>query len=186
MKNGCEKLLKYSQKELILYFEGTIIDGEKIGWSDNRFKDSRRYRNMTPAIFVYINRDVLKIICGENKSSIEWEKREVSRLLSEREKQFMPLMRYFGNRFIPFFGTAINLRENNKERYENKEKVVKLLGIYQYYDPFNGSRKLCIQAWLRGDLQRVMAHNRACLLKERDILLKRGFREPDELELRRE
>lgn len=33
------------------------------------------------------------------------------------------------------------------------------------------------------DFKNVVAHNRACLLKERDILLKRGYRTPDKIEL---
>lgn len=37
-------------------------------------------------------------------------------------------------------------------------------------------------AWDNGGYNEVIAHNRACLLKERDILLKRGYREPDILE----
>jgi len=34
---------------------------------------------------------------------------------------------------------------------------------------------------LREEFDKAIAHNRACLLKERDILIKRGFRKPDEL-----
>lgn len=187
MKNGCEKLLKYYQEELISDFEGTIIDLETIGEFDNRFDDSRRYINIKPVIFGYINKEVLKIICAENKSSLELEKQEVRRLLPELEKPFFAFNSIFEKGVLfHFLGTAVEFGELNKERYENKENVIKLLGVSQYSDPFNGSGKLCMQTWLRGDLKRAMAHNRACLLKERDILLKRGFREPDELELRRE
>lgn len=187
MKNGCEKLLKYYQEELISDFEGTIIDIETIGEFDNRFDDSRRYRNITPVIFGYVNREVLKIICAENKSSIEYEKQEVVRLLPKLEKPFYAFNSIFEKGVLfHFLEILIEFRELNKERYENKEKAVRLLGISQYDDPFNGNGKLCMQAWLRENLKRAIAHNRACLLKERDILLKRGFREPDELELRRE
>jgi len=38
-----------------------------------------------------------------------------------------------------------------------------------------------MQAWQDEEFDKAMAHNRACLLKEKDILLKRGFRKPDEL-----
>ncbi|NKQ39887.1 MAG: hypothetical protein HF967_10615 [Methanosarcinales archaeon] len=58
--------------------------------------------------------------------------------------------------------------------------------ISKYNDPFNGNGKLCMHAWLRGDIKNAIAHNRACLLKEKDILLKRGFREPDNLKLWKE
>jgi hypothetical protein len=186
MKSGGEKLLKYHQEELISNFKGTIIDIETIG-EFNRFNDSRRYRNITPVIFGYINREKLKIICAENKNSIELEKQEVKRLLHELEKPFYAFNSIFEKGVLfHFLETPVEFRELNKERYENKEKAVRLLGISKYDDPFNGNGKLCMQAWLRGDLKMAIAHNRACLLKERDILLKRGFKEPDELELRRE
>jgi hypothetical protein len=32
----------------------------------------------------------------------------------------------------------------------------------------------------------AIAHNRSCLLKEKDILLLRGYRKPDELEIIKE
>jgi hypothetical protein len=34
---------------------------------------------------------------------------------------------------------------------------------------------------VNGKIKRAIAHNRSCLLKERDILLKRGFRRSEEL-----
>ena len=36
-------------------------------------------------------------------------------------------------------------------------------------------------AWEEGEFEQAIAHNRACLLKERDILLLTGAREPDEM-----
>jgi hypothetical protein len=180
-------LLKYYQEELISNFQGTIIDIETIGEFNNRFDNSRRYRNIIPVIFGCINREGMKIICAENKSSIKLEKQEVRRLLPDLEKPFYAFNSIFEKGVLFYFlETPIEFRELNKERYENKEEAVRLLGISQYNDPFNGNGKLCMDAWLRGDFKRAIAHNRACLLKERDILLKRGFREPDELELRRE
>ncbi len=187
MKSGGEKLLIYYQEELISDFKGTIIDIETVGEFVNRFDDSRRYRNITPVIFGYINREVLKIICAVNKSSIESKKQEVSGLLSGLEKPFYAFNSVFEKGVLfHFLGIPIEFRELNNERYENKEKAVIRLEISQYDDPFNGNGRLCMREWLRGDIKRAIAHNRACLLKERDILLKRGFREPDELELRRE
>ena len=38
-----------------------------------------------------------------------------------------------------------------------------------------------IQCIANGEFDKAIAHNRACLLKERDILLKRRPREPEEL-----
>jgi hypothetical protein len=179
-------MLKYHQEELISDFKGTIIDIETIGEFDNRFADSRRYKNITPVIFGYINREGLKILCAENEISIKLEKQEVTGLLSGLEMPLYAFNSIFEKGVLfNFLGIPIDFRELNKERYENKERAVRLFGISQYDDPFNGNGKLCMQAGLKGNLEGAIAHNRACLLKERGILLKRGFRAPDELELQR-
>lgn len=81
------------------------------------------------------------------------------------------------NKEVPFE------RELNKERFEPKWRAIAELKIPQYDDPFNDDGKLCSEAWRRGQIEALIAHNRACLLKERDILLKRGFRTPDPLRL---
>jgi hypothetical protein len=71
--------------------------------------------------------------------------------------------------------------ELQKEKYESKVNAVRDLGISNYADPFFDNGFLCMQAWKDGEFGGAIAHNRACLLKERDILIKRGFRKPDEL-----
>jgi hypothetical protein len=38
-----------------------------------------------------------------------------------------------------------------------------------------------MNAWHKGEFDAAIAHNRACLLKERDILIKRSCIKPDEL-----
>ncbi|MBU0929950.1 MAG: hypothetical protein KJ623_02670, partial [Nanoarchaeota archaeon] len=69
--------------------------------------------------------------------------------------------------------------ELNKEKFEAKRFAVSTLKIPNYDDPFNDNGLLCSKAWERGEINEAIAHNRSCLLKERDILLKRGFREPN-------
>ncbi|MDD5650366.1 MAG: hypothetical protein PHF86_08125 [Candidatus Nanoarchaeia archaeon] len=69
--------------------------------------------------------------------------------------------------------------ELNTALYEKKEHVVHNLDIPKYEDPFNGDGKKCMDSWILGNYKKSLKHNRSCLLKEKDILLKRGFREPD-------
>jgi hypothetical protein len=38
-----------------------------------------------------------------------------------------------------------------------------------------------MNAWHNGEFDAAIAHNRACCLKERDILIKESFGKPDEL-----
>ena len=73
--------------------------------------------------------------------------------------------------------------ELNKEKFEAKRIAVQALKIPNYGDPFNDNGKYCMNAWLSGEIDKAIAHNRSCLLKEKDILLKRGFRKPDDLSL---
>ncbi len=63
--------------------------------------------------------------------------------------------------------------------YESKREAVKSLSITNYSDPFFDDGFKCMQAWNNKDYDKAIAHNRACLLKERDILLNRGYREPN-------
>ena len=71
--------------------------------------------------------------------------------------------------------------ELQRMKYEKKSDVVRSLGIPNYGDPFYDNGRLCMEAWERGEFKKAIAHNKACLLKERDILLKRSCRTPNEL-----
>lgn len=59
---------------------------------------------------------------------------------------------------------------------ENKERAVQQLKIPSYNDPYRGKGFRCVDAFVKGDLENIAKHNRACLLKERDILRIRGSR----------
>ena len=63
-----------------------------------------------------------------------------------------------------------------------KESIVKELGISAYDDPFPGAGVKCIEEFKRGNIADCLKHNRACLLKERNILFKRGFVDPNKIE----
>ena len=59
---------------------------------------------------------------------------------------------------------------------ENKERAVQQLKIPSYNDPYRGKGFRCVDAFVKGDLENIAKHNRACLLKERDILRIQGAR----------
>ena len=63
------------------------------------------------------------------------------------------------------------MKKNGKQEW--KEGVVRELGIDQHGDPFKGSGKHCMWALKKDEIQNPIKHNKACLLKERDILNKR-------------
>jgi hypothetical protein len=71
--------------------------------------------------------------------------------------------------------------ELNTRTFEKKGNACMELSIPNYDDPFHDDGGLCVTAWLNKTHFQAIRHNRSCLLKERDILLKRGFRQPDPL-----
>ena len=167
-------------------FEGTIIDIETTGEFEKRYKgDSREYGNLTPVIFGFINKEQIQILYGKTQDTIPELKIKIEKLLPSLEKPFYAFNTDF-ERGVLFHSINKKVefeRELNLHKFEAKRNAVRLLKIPNYDDPFNDVGKLCMQAWLRGEIDKAIAHNRSCLLKEREIYLKRGFREPDGLNL---
>ncbi|MBW3004246.1 hypothetical protein KY310_00225 [Candidatus Woesearchaeota archaeon] len=180
-------------------FEGTIIDLETVGEFDRSFSDSREYRGITPVILGLITRDYLLIFAEkppleipdwlkgkiEERKPFEAIKKEIKFELRRFERPFYAFNARFEKGVLyHFIGEEIEFLELNERQFENKERLVKAMGIDTYDDPFQGNGLACSQAYQAGDVIAAMMHNRACLLKERDILLRRGHREADPLECR--
>lgn len=169
-------------------FEGTVIDIETIGEFHNEYPDSRRYRYIEPVIFGFINRQTLQILCAKGKGSIGELEGKILEIIDRLERPFSAFNTEFeqGVLFHSLGKEVVFDRELQKEKFEifeTKAKARKDLHISNYDDPFYDSGYECMRAWERGEYSKAIAHNRACLLKERDILLKRGFRRPEKLEL---
>ena len=164
-------------------FEGTIIDVETIGEFLNQYSDSRRYKNFRQVIFGFINRYGLQIFCARGMEAISELNGKVEAIIDSLERPFYAFNSEF-ERSILFYelGKKIDFEgELQQEKYESKANAVRDLGIPNYDDPFYDNGFLCMKAWEAGEFDRAIAHNRACLLKERDILIKRKFRKLDEL-----
>ncbi|MBU0963281.1 MAG: hypothetical protein KKD48_05235 [Nanoarchaeota archaeon] len=161
-------------------FKGTIIDLETIG-NFKDYNDSRRYKEIIPVIFGYINKRGLNIICAKTTKSIDKLKNKIKEILPKLDKPFYAFNSDFerGSLFHHLGFLVEFHNELNKEKFEAKRFAVSTLKIPNYDDPFNDNGLLCSKAWERGEINEAIAHNRSCLLKERDILLKRGFREPN-------
>ena len=173
-----------TQEKIESNFEGTIIDIETIGGFCNQYNDSRKYKQIQTVIFGFIDNKGLSIHCAKRIESLEKLNDTITQLLDDLKKPFYAFNCNFemGVLFHSLKEIILFERELNTERYESKRSAVAKLNIPQYCDPFNDKGALCMQAWLNGQLSLAMAHNRSCLLKERDILLKRGFRPPDTLD----
>jgi len=164
-------------------FEGTIIDIETIGGFLNQYPDSRRYKDIRLVIFGFINRYAFQIFCAKGIEAINELRERTGIIIDSLDRPFYAFNSEF-ERSVLFYelGKEIDFDgELNREKYESKLDAVRNWGIPNYEDPFYDNGFLCMKAWQDEEFDRAIAHNRACLLKEKDILLKRGFRKLDEL-----
>jgi len=165
---------------------GTIIDFETIGDFRNEFNDSRRYQDIIPTVFGFLEGSTIKIFCAKSIKSLENLKTIIRDTIPKLKRPFYAFNSNFERSILfHYLGLNILFLELNNEQMESKKDARRSLGIPNYGDPFFDRGKLCIQAWHKGELDKVILHNRSCLLKERDILLKRGFRSPDPIILRK-
>lgn len=165
-------------------FEGTIIDIEAVGEFDQAFPyDSRHYRKFKQVIFGHIDQDRLHIYCAKNLEEIE-KLNSISKDLLVRLKR--PFFAFNCNFESSVWFNQIGLQivfdgELQGQAFESKKNAILQLKIPNYNDPFWDKGQMCIKAWNEQSFDKAIAHNRACLLKERDILIKRGNREADKV-----
>ena len=165
---------------------GTIIDIETIGDFNRLYRnDSRRYEKIVQVIFGFIDQEHLHIYCAEDENDILLLKTMTKDIVDNLKRPFFAFNSEFETGVL-FHHIGIEVffdGELNSGKYEKKRDVVRNLGILNYNDPFYDDGFMCISAWHDRKLEQAIAHNRACLLKEKDILQKRGYREPNKLML---
>jgi len=179
----------YNLKENRFYVEGkpvkgTIIDLETIGSIRNEFRDTRRYEKVRPYLFGYLNGNTIIQKYVEKPDHITelvlWIKKAISTNFLQ-----VPLYAFFtefeAGVIYCTTGIKVNFDRELKKGLGGKESIVKKLGISAYNDPFPGAGVKCIDEFKRGNIDVCLKHNRACLLKERDILFKRGFTFPNKI-----
>ena len=165
--------------------EGTVIDIETTGEFCRDHVDSRLYQNIIPVIFGYIYKDALRVLCAERFEDVEELKKNIVQILPQLRKPLFAFNCCF-EKGVLFHSCGVVVSfdgELNREMYENKGAAITALRIDNYDDPFYDVGFKCKLAWDRGEYELAIRHNRSCLLKERDILLRRGYRKPDELTL---
>jgi len=165
-------------------FDGTVIDIETIGDFDDSYEsDSRRYKNLTQVIFGYVTKERLHVYCAQGEESILELAEKVKEGIQTLNRPFHAFNCDFESGvFFHHLGIQIlfdgELQGSNREWKGNARQSLK---IPNYDDPFDDSGKKCKEAWEARNFQDAMAHNRACLLKERDILIRRGHRPASKL-----
>lgn len=163
-------------------FVGTVIDTETVGSFCDQYSDSRRYKDHQLVIFGLINKHKIEILCAQGKASVSELVNETREILGQLERPLYAFNSEF-ERGVFFNNLGLKIGFDGELQFgrESKAKACKLLSIPNYDDPFFDQGRYCMDAWIKGEFDSAIAHNRACLLKERDILLKRGFKKPEEL-----
>jgi hypothetical protein len=165
-------------------FEGTILDIETIGEFDQSCQyDSRHYRKFKQTILGFINKEQLHIYCAKSLEGIEKLRLMTPEIFAGLQRPFYAFNCNFESG-VWFHLTGMEIKfdgELQGEPYESKKNAILKLRISNYDDPFWDKGLMCIKAWNDKDFAKAIAHNRACLLKERDILLKRGCCDPDRM-----
>lgn len=173
------------EEDIISNIDGTVIDIETIGDFDRQYRgDSREYRNLKQIILGYIDGKKLCIYCANDTKGITELVQLTKDILQNLKRPYYAFNCAFESSvWFHHIGIGINFDgELQKYRFEQKKEAVLTLKIPNYDDPFFDNGFKCIEAWNCGNIKHTIAHNRACLLKERDILIKRGYRDPDILE----
>ncbi len=180
-----DKIIKI-REDITSDFNGTVIDIEATGEFNKLYKgknDSREYEDFQQVILGLFGKKGISIFCAKGKEAIIELNSLTEQILDKLERPFFAFNTHFESSvwFHQLDKKIIFDGELQKEKFESKASARETLRIPNYDDPFSDVGKLCMQAWLRGEFDKAIAHNRACLLKERDIFIKRRFREPDEL-----
>lgn len=165
--------------------DGSVIDIETIGDFDRRYKgDSREYKNLQQVIFGYISGNKLCIFIARERQGIVELARATEKILATLKRPYYAFNCAFES-CVWFHQLGIKIDfdgELQKYRFERKKDAIVSLKIPNYQDPFFDEGFKCVEAWNCGNIKNAIAHNRACLLKERDILQNRGYRDPEIIE----
>ena len=181
-------MIQEHKEEIVSDFKGTIIDIETIGDFNGRYRntgDWREYEGIQQVIFGLVNSQFLQILYVTKKEEIGELNDKISSIIDTLEKPFYAFNTSFETNVLTCqLGRNIAFEcELQREKFESKANAVRELHIPTHDDPFNDKGILCMYAWQNGEFEKALAHNRACLLKERDILLRRGYRKPNGLAL---
>ena len=167
-----------------LALEGTIIDLETIGPLHDSLKGTKRYKEVKPYLFGYLTGNMIVQKYVEKSDHIP------ALLEFIKETNFTDFPKPLYAFFVEFETGVIYCSTGKKLLFDrelkmgrgSKEELVKKFGISNYDDPFPGQGIRLIQEFKNGNIEDCLRHNRACLLKERDILNRRGYADPPRID----
>jgi len=169
------QIIHHFKENSPLTIEGTIIDFETIGEIHDNLIDCEKYKDVEPVIFGTLENSQIMIFYIEKPDYIPGL---LLQLISDKIHELTPPFYAFNCKFEQsiiknHLGLHVEFKEIQRYYREKKETTCRQLGIPSYGDPFNGNGNLCRLAWLNGQIEECIKHNRACLLKEAEILKRR-------------
>lgn len=167
-------------------FEGTIVDLETIGpftpVSSRRPEFGqdfiRKYGKIKVTTVGTLSDGVLQIAIALGPEHLDKFGKKALSIVSQSDRPLYAFNKPFEEGCLFWISRNMLSFENELQEFprEKKERTVEKLGIPNYSDPYKGDGFRCVDAFIKGDLENIAKHNRACLLKERDILRIRGAR----------
>ena len=177
---------KIRQEQVDCDFEGTIVDLETIGSfthvSSRRLEFGqdyiRNYQRIKVTTVGTLSDGVLQIAIALGQEHLDKFGKKALSIVSQSDRPLYAFNKPFEEGCLFWISRNMLSFENELQASprENKERAVQQLKIPSYSDPYRGKGKMCVDAFNKGDLESIAKHNRACLLKERDILRIRGAR----------
>jgi len=152
-----------------VFEEGTIIDFETIGTFDKRYLDHRALYDIHPIIFGFITHNGMHI----HYVTDEEDTQELCQCIEEGLDRLPRPLFAFNKSFeqgviYNRLQKHVKFWELNAWKFESKRTAEKVLGIPNFDDPFNGNGRLVVENFPH-NINDCVKHNRACLLKEREI-----------------
>jgi len=167
-------------------FEGTIVDFETIGlftpMPSHRLEFGqdfiRKYQKIKVTTVGILSGGVLQIAIALGREHLDMFGKKALSIVSGSDRPLYAFNKPFEEGCLFWISRSMFNFENELQAFamENKERAVQQLKIPSYNDPYRGQGRRCVDAFIKGDLENIAKHNRACLLKERDILGIRGAR----------
>ncbi|MHA2024685.1 MAG: hypothetical protein ACW98U_02195 [Candidatus Thorarchaeota archaeon] len=185
MPTKVSKRYREMKERVKTVFDGSIIDIETIGdFSEvNRGTPPmgsdylKRYRSMRITAVGVLSAGKLTICVANGYENLDAFQKIATKVMRDTSVPLYAFNKTFEEGCYFWNSEERSLEidyELQQAVLERKEDVVKALNIDDYDDPFHGKGVRCKSAFASGDLQSIMKHNRACLLKENQILSKRG------------
>jgi len=183
-KMALPKIMKKYQAQY-RSFEGAVIDLESDGGPFiNYLEGAYRYSKHHATSFGILDKDYVEVIAKTCQATDNQFINEVEQSLEKRVQPYYAFNAEFDMALLSnLLGREIIFERDIMVNRVKKELQVRNFGISNFDDPFNGDGGLAGLSWKKHletrnvkHVHNILAHNRACVLKEYSLLLLLGYK----------